>query len=164
MREEPIGGLVFSGMIDDVTMHSAGPDDLDLVTLYRLLQLRARIFVVEQGDPYLDLDGRDLEPGTCHLWLARDGEPVAYLRLLAEPGPATRIGRVVVAKDARNRGLARLLMEEALRRIGARRCVLNAQAHLTGFYAQYGFEVSGEEYVQGNIPHVPMTRPARQPE
>jgi ElaA protein len=58
-------------------------DELDAYTLYALLRLRAEVFVVEQDCAYLDLDGRDTEPGTRHLWLDRDGEPVAYLRVLA---------------------------------------------------------------------------------
>lgn len=57
--------------------------ELDAYTLYALLRLRAEVFVVEQDCAYLDLDGRDTEPGTRHLWLDRDGEPVAYLRVLA---------------------------------------------------------------------------------
>ena len=44
------------------------------------------VFVVEQHCAYPELDGRDLEPGTVHLWVGPDGAPVAALRLLAEPG------------------------------------------------------------------------------
>jgi ElaA protein len=73
--------------------------DLDATTLYELLRLRVDVFVVEQRCPYPELDGRDTEPATRHLWLPdpeRGGSPVAYLRLLAEPDQAVRIGRVAV--------------------------------------------------------------------
>lgn len=118
--------------------------ELDTATLYALLQLRVDVFVVEQRCPYPELDGRDTEPATRHLWLERDGAPVAYLRILAEPGGAVRIGRVAVVRPARRAGLAGELMAAALAEAGDRECVLNAQSHLVDFYARLGFAVSGD--------------------
>ena len=85
-------------------------DDLALRDLYDALQLRCRVFILEQG-PYLDPDG--LDPVAWHL-LGRDtrGELVAYLRIL---DPDTRfvepsIGRVITAPQVRGQGLGRRLM------------------------------------------------------
>ncbi|MFC7545565.1 GNAT family N-acetyltransferase [Plantactinospora sp. GCM10030261] len=133
--------------------------DLDARTLYDLLRLRVDVFVVEQRSPYPDLDGRDVEPSTRHLWLSRAGVPVAYLRIVAEAGGTARIGRVAVAAAARGAGLADRLLTEALSLIGDRTCVLSAQSHLVGFYGRYGFTVDGAEYDEDGIPHVPMRRP-----
>jgi ElaA protein len=36
--------------------------------------------------------------------------------------------------------------------------VLDAQAHLTGFYRLFGYEQSGPEFLEDGIPHVPMVR------
>ncbi|PZF81063.1 GNAT family N-acetyltransferase [Jiangella anatolica] len=144
----------------DLALHAATIDLLDAPTLYRLLKLRSDVFVVEQGDPYAELDGRDLEPTAVHLWLARDDEPVGYLRILDEPDGAARIGRVVVAASERGSGLAGRLMDAALERIGNRRCVLAAQMQLADFYGRYGFTVTGPEFLDGHIPHLPMARPA----
>jgi predicted GNAT family N-acyltransferase len=33
---------------------------------------------------------------------------------------------------------------------------LSAQAHLQGYYARYGFLVTGEEYLEDDIPHIGM--------
>lgn len=147
-------------MSADLTLHAATFDQLDATTLYRLLKLRTDVFVVEQKDPYPELDGRDLEPSAVHLWLARGDEPIAYLRILDDPDGAARIGRVVVAASERGAGLSGRLMSAALDRIGGRRSVLAAQSHLAGFYARYGFEVTGPEFLDGSIPHLPMTRAA----
>jgi ElaA protein len=133
--------------------------DLDATTLYRLLRLRMNVFIVEQECAYLDLDGRDLEPTTRHLWFEQDHEPLVYLRLL-EDGPAARIGRVVTAKQARGNGLAGELLTVALVTAGQRPVTLDAQSHLTAFYARYGFAASGPEFLEDGIPHVPMLRPA----
>ena len=134
--------------------------DLDTSTLYDLLRLRCDVFVVEQRSPYPDVDGRDPEPATRHVWIARAGTPVAYLRILGEPDGTQRIGRVVVAASARGDGLAARLMDTAIEVVGARPSVLDAQSQLRGFYERYGYAVSGPEFVEDGIPHVPMARPA----
>ncbi|MFY1633076.1 GNAT family N-acetyltransferase [Solwaraspora sp. WMMB335] len=143
-----------------VTCHVSTFADLDAVTLYRLLRLRVDVFVVEQQCPYPELDGRDTEASTRHVWLSRDDAVVAYLRVLDE-STAVRIGRVVVAAAERGRGHAGRLMAAALRLAGARTCVLEAQAHLAGFYRRFGFTVTGARYVEDGIAHVPMRRTIR---
>jgi ElaA protein len=132
-------------------------DDLDARAAYTLWRLRQQVFVVEQASPYPDLDGRDPEPATRHV-LAHDGdELVGCLRLL-DDGTHARIGRVVVAASARGRGLARDLMDAAMAEVGGREVRLDAQTGLTAFYASYGFEVSGPEFVEDGVAHVPMVR------
>jgi ElaA protein len=142
--------------------HDSAFRDLDVTTLYALLKLRSEVFVVEQKCVYLDLDGRDTEPGTRHVWFERDGEISTYLRIL-DDGEHRRIGRVVTAVQARGAGLAGRLVAEALRIIGDRPSVLDAQAHLAGFYARFGFEPTGPEFLEDGIPHVPMARPRAAP-
>ena len=132
-------------------------DDLDVRTSYRLWQLRESVFVVEQDCPYQELDGRDLEPRTRHVWVDSDTGPVGYLRILDDGGTA-RIGRVLVARSHRGHGLSGALMRAALAEIGERPSVLDAQSPLAGWYAGFGYEQSGDEFVEDGIPHVPMRR------
>ena len=133
--------------------------DLDPVTLHELVRLRVDVFVVEQECPYPELDGRDVEPGTEHVWLASGDVPVAaYLRVLSEPDGSRRIGRVVTAPAARGAGLGAVLVADVLDRHGDAPLVLDAQAHLQGWYARFGFGVDGPEFVEDGIPHVPMRR------
>lgn len=141
-------------------------DALSVRELYGVLALRARVFVVEQACVYQDPDGRDLD--ALHVIALHGEELVACARILV-PGawmfeePA--IGRVVVAPDARGRGLARALMERAIaaaeERHGPVALALAAQAHLEGFYGSLGFVTFGEPYEEDGIPHVDMRRPAR---
>ncbi|WP_216853814.1 GNAT family N-acetyltransferase [Phytoactinopolyspora halotolerans] len=145
----------------ELDLHVASFRDLSIETLYALLRLRVDVFVVEQQCAYPELDGRDTEPGTRHLWFADDdGSPVAYLRLLTDADGTARIGRVVVAAHARGAGLADRLIDAALAETAGRPCVLDAQAHLVDLYARHGFTVVGAEYLDDGIPHVPMARPA----
>ncbi len=130
-------------------------EELEPLTAYRLWALRSQVFVVEQDCPYLDLDGRDLEPGARHLWIERGGVPVATLRLL-EDGEGLRIGRVATLVAHRGRGFAARLVRAALAEAGERPVVLDAQSHLVDWYVTLGFVPDGRGFVEDGIPHTPM--------
>ncbi len=133
-------------------------EELDGLTAYRLWQLRADVFVVEQECAYPDLDDRDVETGTRHVFALEAGRPTAYLRVLEEPDGTPRIGRVCVAVEHRSAGLATRLMQRAVADLGGRDSVLEAQAHLEGWYAGFGYVVTGPGYLEDGIPHLPMRR------
>ena len=146
---------------------------LSLQDLYDGLQLRARVFILEQG-PYLDLDGRDQ-----HSWhlLGRLAHPtadlpagalVAYLRVV-DPGHKYEvepsIGRVVTHAGVRGLGLGRALVAQALAHCDATAWPgqpnrISAQAHLAGFYGSFGYVPEGEVYLEDQIPHLEMLRPS----
>jgi ElaA protein len=138
--------------------------ELGVDDLYDALQLRCRVFILEQG-PYLDPDGIDR-----HAWhlLGRDaqGALVATLRLV-DPGAKyaePSIGRVVTAPEVRGIGLGRALTAEGLagcdRLWPGRALRISAQAHLERFYSGFGFARVGDNYLEDGIPHVEMLRPA----
>jgi ElaA protein len=140
-------------------VHVDAFDDLDPRTAYRLWQLRESVFVVEQDCAYLELDGRDLEPATRHLWLGCGDDPIAYLRIL-DDGDHARIGRVLVERSHRGTGLSEVLVRAALDLIGDRPSRLDAQSPLASWYAGFGYRQDGDEFVEDGIPHIPMRRPA----
>ena len=138
--------------------------ELGVDNLYDALQLRCRVFVLEQG-PYLDPDGIDRQ--AWHL-LGRDegGALVAYLRVV-DPGvkyAEPSIGRVITAAEVRGNGSGRALMAEGLagceRHWTGRAIRISAQAHLERFYEGFGFVRVGPNYGEDNIPHVEMLRSA----
>lgn len=142
------------------TLHDAAGPDLTADRLYAILRLRADVFVVEQECAYGDLDGRDLLASTRHLWLeAEDRSVSAYLRVLADPGGVSRIGRVVTAAPARGRGLAASLLAAALDGADGE-FVLDAQTYAQALYARFGFVAEGEEFLEDGIPHITMRRAA----
>lgn len=140
-------------------------DQLDASTLYALLRLRAEVFVVEQECPWLDPDGRDLDPSTVHLWHPDESSSavaaLATVRVTSEGAGRMRIGRVCCAQDARGRGLTATLMRAAIDELAGRECVIAAQAYLEDMYAGYGFVSDGPTFVEDGIVHVPMRRPAQ---
>jgi ElaA protein len=140
----------------NVDVRDAPTAELDVRTLYRILALRAAVFVVEQNCVYLDLDGRDLEPTSRQLWIERDGAVVATLRILQNPDGETRIGRVATAPSARRSGLAGALMRRALELRPTGEVTLGAQAYLADWYGRFGFVRDGADYLEDGIPHLPM--------
>jgi len=133
--------------------------------VYDMLALRARIFVLEQDCAYLDPDGLDRQ--SWHL-LGRgpDGRLLAYVRA-CDPGVKfgpPSIGRVVVDASQRGTGLGHQLIAEALRRCDAtwpgQRNRIGAQSHLQDFYGRHGYVPDSEIYLEDDIPHVDMERPA----
>src|SRR3712207_4218899 len=78
--------------------------------VYRLCRLRVDVFVVEQACPYPELDGRDVEPATEHLWFECGGEVAATIRVL-DDGETKAIGRVATAPAFRGLGLAARLID-----------------------------------------------------
>jgi ElaA protein len=132
---------------------------LDAHAQYALWQLRQQIFVVEQQCPYPDLDGRDMDPATQHVLLSDDGALLGCARVL-DDGDTWRIGRVALEPEARGRGLADVIMRTALGVCTGRDVVLDAQSPLAPWYATFGFEVSGPEFVEDDIAHLPMRRNA----
>lgn len=145
----------------DFEVRDAVPTELDMATAYRILRLRVDVFVVEQECPYPELDGRDLEPSARWVWAESDGRLLGTLRILRDADGSARIGRVVTDPAARSSGMGAVLMNRALELVGPEvRLVLDAQAHLEGWYARFGFGRSGEPFLEDGIPHVPMSRSA----
>jgi predicted GNAT family N-acyltransferase len=139
-------------------MRTARFAELTGTEVYGLCRLRVDVFVVEQQCPYPELDGRDLEPATVHLWF-EDGEGgvAATIRVL-DDGDTRAIGRVATAAAHRGAGLAARLVEAGIALCDGVPITLGAQAHLEGWYGRFGFRRSGPGYVEDGIPHVPMRR------
>jgi ElaA protein len=128
--------------------------------LYKILQLRNEVFIVEQNCVYQDADNKDQR--SFHLMGWNENNLVAYTRILPEGvGFAeASIGRVVTSPKARRTGIGRLLMEESIRLLyelyGKVPIRIGAQRYLEKFYSDFGFQKCSDEYLEDGIPHVEM--------
>lgn len=136
---------------------------LTVAELYGIMKLRQDVFIVEQKCAYADADGLDAQ--AQHLFAIEADAVVACARLFA---PGTKrdeavIGRVVTAPSVRKSGLGRELMRRAIDAIdrdhGRVAIWLGAQKYLQRFYESFGFVRDGEDYLEDDIPHLPMRRP-----
>ena len=127
--------------------------------------LRSEVFFLEQKIDEEEFDAADRDPTTIHLWISDDEGMAAYLRIIDSPdsaashdGIASSLGRMVVRKSARGRGLAQVLMTRALEIAGDNPLYLHAQDYITSLYEKFGFERRGELFQEAGIPHVLMVR------
>jgi ElaA protein len=138
-------------------------EELTPYQLYAILQLRNEVFVVEQNCVFQDADDKDQK--CYHLMGFNGNRLVAYTRLVP-PGVSyhyASIGRVVTSPSARGSGAGRLLMKQSIdyayQLFGKGPIKIGAQLYLKKFYESFGFEQSGEMYLEDNIPHIYMILP-----
>ncbi len=134
--------------------------ELSVDELYKILALRAEVFVVEQNCVYNDIDGKDLK--STHMWIQEKGRIVAYIRLV-DRGVSyneASIGRVVVAKEERGKGLAKKIVKEGIKylteRSAEKKITIGAQEYLKTFYQSLGFVEISDVYDEDGIPHLDM--------
>ncbi|HEX5145603.1 MAG TPA: GNAT family N-acetyltransferase [Conexibacter sp.] len=124
-----------------------------------LLDLRHRVFCVEQGVPKREeIDGRDGD--AIHLVAVQDGRVLATCRLLFVER-TVQLSRLAVEPEARRRGIATRLLRESDREAlaaHARRIVLHAQTYARELYEADGYEPRGRTFVEAGIEHVAMEK------
>lgn len=142
--------------------HEKSFAELTATELYAILQLRQRVFVVEQACAYLDCDDHDQH--AIHVWTTSGAALVAYARVFA-PGVKcveANLGRVISAPEARRTGAGRAVVARAIavieRRFGSVPIRIAAQSYLLEFYRDLGFEPVSNEYLEDGIPHHDMLR------
>lgn len=134
--------------------------ELENNELYQILELRSEVFVVEQNCAYNDVDNKDQD--AYHLLLQDNKKIVAGLRILKKGVSYDQIsiGRVVVNKEYRGRGIAKDMMLKAIEFIendlSEKEIKISAQAYLIEFYKSIGFVEVSQVYLEDDIPHIDM--------
>ena len=128
--------------------------------LYKILQLRIEVFVVEQDCVYQDCDDKDQH--SFHYMGWQGDKLVAYTRLLP-PGigyAGASIGRVVTSPLIRGNKIGRELMERSINKtielFGKISITIGAQLYLKKFYESLGFIKTSDIYLEDNIEHIKM--------
>lgn len=135
-------------------------EELSKLELYKILRLRAEVFIVEQECVYQDVDDKDQK--ALHVILKKSEEIIGYTRLFW-PGDYFKeasIGRVVISKKERHNNYGSELMKASILAISEKmkekKIKISAQTYLKIFYNNLGFLESGKEYLEDGIPHVAM--------
>jgi len=138
---------------------------LTTAQLYAILELRQRVFVVEQHCFYLDADGKD--EGSLHA-LMMDGDTLAGYARILPPGliyKTVSIGRIVLDKNYRAQGLGEkltLACIEKCRALHPGDITITAQVVSQEFYKKLGFVPIGDIFDEAGIDHRKMVLPAAQ--
>ena len=136
--------------------------EISTTELYALLQLRSEVFVVEQDCVYQDIDYKDQK--ALHVLGYKNHKLIAYTRIF-KPGDyfsQASIGRVVVEKNQRKFGYGFIIMQHSIKAIkeyfNEKVIKISAQKYLKNFYESLNFKQVGDEYLEDNIPHIPMIK------
>lgn len=135
-------------------------NELTTKELYRILQLRSEVFVLEQKVIAPDCDNKDLD--AFHLQIIDEGKLIGYCRILNKgvSYDSYSIGRVIISAQARGKKLGFKLIQEAIHFVETYwkgECItISAQAHLTHFYGLNGFKAISEPYIEDSLPHIKM--------
>ena len=134
--------------------------ELNTIELYKILQLRSEVFVVEQDCVYQDIDFKDQK--ALHIIGYKNNKIVAYTRIF-KPGDYfdnASIGRVLVVASERKYGFGHELMKASITAIKKHfkvtKITVSAQKYLKKFYETHLFTQIGEEYLEDGIPHIRM--------
>ncbi|QDQ02479.1 GNAT family N-acetyltransferase [Lysinibacillus fusiformis] len=134
--------------------------ELDLQTAFAI---RRKVFIEEQQIPedeeYDEFDALD---AACeHILVYFNGQPVGTGRLRVVEGYG-KLERICILQAFRKWGLGKVIiqkLEEMTREKGLTKSKLNAQVYAEGFYEKYGYKRTGEEFMDGGIPHILMKKP-----
>lgn len=131
--------------------------------LYKILQLRSAVFVVEQNSVYQDCDDKDQH--SYHLMGWQKEILVAYSRLIP-PGMTYKnasIGRVITTATLRGKNIGRELVKLSIKHISElfneHSITIGAQLYLKNFYESLGFIEAGDVYLEDGIKHIKMHLP-----
>ena len=125
-------------------------DELTLNELYKIMQLRSQVFVVEQNCIYQDLD--DIDKISYHLFIKGNNDMIkAYLRIFEKDKDTAQIGRVVTEEKERKKGYATKLMEKGIQLIKnemkKNKVYLEGQVYCKDLYLKLGFEIISNEFL-----------------
>ncbi|WP_252229574.1 GNAT family N-acetyltransferase [Clostridium sp. ZBS15] len=136
-------------------------NELTLDELYEICKVRYEIFGCEQRI-YQENDFDDIDKKVYHLFLKDSGKIVAYSRLI--PSGITynesSIGRVLVLKEYRRKGIAFELMKKSVdflkNELNEETIVISSQLYVKKLYESVGFKAISNVYDEVDIPHVKM--------
>ncbi|ROS04575.1 putative GNAT family N-acyltransferase [Sinobacterium caligoides] len=120
-----------------------------------LTEIRTKVFIEEQSCPP-DEEWDEYDRSSKHFIAYQDDIVLGCGRLM-ESG---QIGRMAVYKHARGLGVGGAILATIVKYCAANNIenvMLNAQTHAIGFYQRYGFEATGDTFMEAGIPHQKMT-------
>ncbi len=132
--------------------------DLTTTELYEILKVRFSVFYMEQHIYYQDMDNIDYN--AIHLAVFKRGQVIAYARLF----PGTHIDEWIIGRmltTERGKGYGQFILEQAVaeaEKQGAKSILIHAQTLAAPFYERFGFQTSGDIFMEADIPHVLMKK------
>ena len=120
------------------------------------VQIRTRVFVFGQNVP-AEREIDEYEDACRHYLALASGVPVGTVRWRAYAPDTAKIERLAVLEEARGMGIGSRLMAHVLAETAGRTELthvrLASQDPVIPFYSAMGFEVIGDAFEDGGLPH-----------
>ena len=121
--------------------------------------IRNKVFCEEQKvSKDIEFDG--LDHLCTHFVVYKKNHPIGTARLREKRKGIFKIERVAVLKSERLRGIGKFLMLSVIENVKENenlvKLILHSQTQVTNFYEMLGFERTGKEFFEDNIPHMKM--------
>jgi len=124
----------------------------------QLKNIREKVFIQEQKvTPELEWDGMDEK--AIHFLVFKDEEAIGCARAIVIKSQM-QLGRMAVLKEYRGQGAGSTLIEKAIVTAKLKQLSsiqISAQCNAINFYVKFGFEVTGDTYLDAEILHRDMT-------
>ncbi len=117
--------------------------------------IRKIVFVKEQGvSERIEID--EHETDSTHIIATMDDKPVGTARW-RRTDIGIKLERFAVLKEYRGYAVGKKLVEFCINaHVDSHTVYLNAQTSVIEFYTKYGFQTTGPEFMEADIPHVKM--------
>lgn len=137
-------------------------NELTVNELYEIAKSRYEVFACEQKIVD-ENDFDDIDKNCYHLFLEDNQKVVSYARIIPKDFSSyndTSIGRVLVSKEYRRKGLAQKMMKSAVKFVNEElyenSITLSAQEYIKELYLDCGFKAISDVYDEVGIPHIKM--------
>jgi len=149
--------LGYLKMLSEITKKAF--KDLTNEEIYQILDLRVKVFVMEQQIMYVDTDYKDQK--SIHYMIKDDNQIVCYLRLIPPhiKFDEYALSRVVTDPNYRSRKLASELIIAAMNDVKGNPIRISGQAYLRTYYEGLGYKVVKGPYLEEDILHYEMIHP-----
>lgn len=136
--------------------------DLTINEFYEIAKARYEVFACEQKIT-MENDFDNVDKNSYHIFSLDEGVVTSYARIIPKEFSSydeVSIGRVLVLKKHRGKGLAKEMMIKAIDFIkdslDENHITLSAQYYIKDLYSSIGFKEISDIYDECNIPHVKM--------
>lgn len=136
-------------------------NELDINELYEICKARYEVFACEQKI-FQENDFDDIDKNVFHIFLEENNRVIAYARLIKSgiKGNYASIGRVLVIKEYRRKGIATELMKKCVEFLkehcNEEKIKISAQLYAKKLYEDVGFKIISDVYDEVGIPHIEM--------
>ncbi len=119
--------------------------------------IRKAVFIEEQGAAK-DEEFDDYDRNSIFALLYDNEKAVGTARyVMTDEG--CKIGRIALLKEYRGRGYGAAIVRFAVENVfeqGESFVLVDAQSYAVPFYEKLGFKVTGNEFIDRGLPHIPM--------